>query len=183
MCGRYYRKSDKQKIAAAFQASKIDYFPLPPWDYNVAPQTMQPIIRANRDTGERELIQLRWGLVSFCTKSLADLKRKSTINARADSVTKGWWAQPFNKRRCLVLASGFLRVDPRRSEEQATVRLRFGKWEAMAFAGLWDAWKNPADGSCSILVGDNEEDVGLTPTADSGWMVGHLEGIDVFGHP
>ena len=60
MCGRYYRRSDKQKIAEAFHATKVDDFPLPPWDYNVAPQTMQPIIRANRDTGERELVQLRW---------------------------------------------------------------------------------------------------------------------------
>ena len=62
MCGRYYRKSDKQKIVEAFHATKVDDFPLPPWDYNVAPTTMQPIIRANRDTGERELVQLRWGL-------------------------------------------------------------------------------------------------------------------------
>ena len=69
MCGRYYRRSDKQKIAEAFHASKVDDFPLPPWDYNVAPQTMQPIVRANRDTGERELVQLRWGLVPFSTKS------------------------------------------------------------------------------------------------------------------
>ena len=60
MCGRYYRKSDKQKIAEAFHATKVDDFPLPPWDYNVAPTSMQPIIRANRDTGERELVQLRW---------------------------------------------------------------------------------------------------------------------------
>jgi hypothetical protein len=32
MCGRYYRKSDKQKIAEAFHATKVDEFPLPPWD-------------------------------------------------------------------------------------------------------------------------------------------------------
>jgi putative SOS response-associated peptidase YedK len=102
MCGRYYRRSDKQKIAEVFHATKVDDFPLPPWDYNVAPQTMQPIIRANRDTGERELVQLRWGLVPFSTKSLADLKGKSTINARAESVTKGWRAQPSKKRRCLM---------------------------------------------------------------------------------
>jgi hypothetical protein len=37
MCGRYYRKSDKQKIAEAFHVTKVDDFPLPPWDYNVAP--------------------------------------------------------------------------------------------------------------------------------------------------
>ena len=39
MCGRYYRKSDKQKIAEAFHATKVDDFPLPPWDYKVAPIT------------------------------------------------------------------------------------------------------------------------------------------------
>jgi hypothetical protein len=33
----------------------------PPWDYNVAPTTMQPIIRQSRDTGERKLVSLRWG--------------------------------------------------------------------------------------------------------------------------
>ena len=55
MCGRYYRRADKQKIAEAFHATKVDDFPLPPWDYNVAPTTMQPIIRQSRDTGESEM--------------------------------------------------------------------------------------------------------------------------------
>lgn len=74
MCGRYYRRSDKQKIAEVFHVSQVEDFPLPPWDYNIAPSTMQPIVRANRDTGERELVQLRWGLVPFVTKSLSDLR-------------------------------------------------------------------------------------------------------------
>jgi putative SOS response-associated peptidase YedK len=52
MCGRYYRKSDKHKIADAFHMKQVGDFPLPPWDYNVAPSTMQPVIRADRDTGE-----------------------------------------------------------------------------------------------------------------------------------
>jgi putative SOS response-associated peptidase YedK len=69
---------------------------------------MQPNIRANRDIGERELVQLRWGLVPFSTKSLADLKGKGTINARAETIMRGWWAQPFKKRRCLVPASGYM---------------------------------------------------------------------------
>jgi len=29
MCGRYYRKSDKQKIAEAFHATKVDDFRVP----------------------------------------------------------------------------------------------------------------------------------------------------------
>ena len=65
MCGRYYRKSDKQKIAEAFHATKVDDFPLPPWDYNVAPTTMQPVIRQSRYTNERQLSQMRWGLVQI----------------------------------------------------------------------------------------------------------------------
>ena len=47
------------EIAEAFQATKVDDFPLPPWDYNVAPTTMEPIIRQSRHTGERELVQMR----------------------------------------------------------------------------------------------------------------------------
>jgi putative SOS response-associated peptidase YedK len=33
--------------------------------YNIAPMTVQPIVRLARDTGERELVPMRWGLVPF----------------------------------------------------------------------------------------------------------------------
>ena len=144
MCGRYYRKSDKQKIAEAFHATKVDDFPLPPWDYNVAPTIMQPIIRKNRDTGERELVSLRWGLIPFFTKDLTDVKGISTINARAETIaTSGTYREPFKRRRCIVPASGFYewkKLDPTRKQPFA-FDLSNGKM--MGFAGLWDAWKEP----------------------------------------
>ncbi|HMG84729.1 MAG TPA: SOS response-associated peptidase family protein, partial [Terracidiphilus sp.] len=65
MCGRYYRRSDKQKIAESFHIPHGDDVILPPWDYNVAPTTHQPVIRHNRDTGDRELILMRRGLIPF----------------------------------------------------------------------------------------------------------------------
>ena len=80
MCGRYYRRSHKQKIAEVFHVSQVDDFPLPPWDYNVAPTSMQPIIRNSRATGERELVSLRWGLVPFFTKNPSDIRGISTIS-------------------------------------------------------------------------------------------------------
>lgn len=44
MCGRYYRRSDKQRIAEAFKVGKLPpSFELPP-DYNIAPSTLQPIL-------------------------------------------------------------------------------------------------------------------------------------------
>jgi putative SOS response-associated peptidase YedK len=69
---------------------------------------MQPIIRANRDTGERELVSLHWGLVPFFAVDLKAFGGFSTINARAENITSSrTYREPFKKRRCLVPASGF----------------------------------------------------------------------------
>jgi putative SOS response-associated peptidase YedK len=83
MCGRYYRRSDKQRIAEAFRVGVPPTFDILP-SYNIAPQTFQPVIRPNRESGERELVQMRWGLVPFWAK---DAKiGYSPINAKSESV-------------------------------------------------------------------------------------------------
>jgi putative SOS response-associated peptidase YedK len=161
VCGRYYRRSDKQRIAEAFHLGKLpDDFVLPP-DYNVAPTTLQPIIRASRETGERELVTMRWGLVPYFAKSLADFKGLGTINAKVETVdTNSVWRTPFRRRRCLVPADGFYewkRISPKTKQPYAFT-LRQG--EPFAFAGLWDAWKQP-DGawlvSYAIITTDPNE--------------------------
>lgn len=66
MCGRYYRRSDQQRIAEAYRLGKIPFdLVLPDWDFNVAPGTFQPVIRASREAAGRELVLMRWGLVPF----------------------------------------------------------------------------------------------------------------------
>jgi putative SOS response-associated peptidase YedK len=46
MCGRYYRRSDKQAIAEHFRVrNDLTDLVLADWDYNVAPTTMQPVQR------------------------------------------------------------------------------------------------------------------------------------------
>nr|AOS95179.1 putative ACR [uncultured bacterium] len=148
MCGRYYRKSDKQKIAEAFHVKQVGDFPLPPSDYNVAPSTNQPIIRNSRDTGERELVSLRWGLVPFFTESLASSKGFSTINARAETIaTSRTYREPFKKRRCIVPASGFYEWKKLDAKTNQPYGFDLINGHMMGFAGLWDAWKNPTDGS------------------------------------
>jgi putative SOS response-associated peptidase YedK len=68
MCGRYYRKSDKQKIAEHFRVrNDLSSIVLPDADYNVAPTTMQRVIREGRDTKDRELVLMRWSLIPFLT--------------------------------------------------------------------------------------------------------------------
>ena len=109
MCGRYYRRSDKQRIAEAFHLGTLDDIPLEAApSYNIAPSTMQPVIRNNRDTGEREMVAMRWGMVPNFAKSLADFKGFSTINAKAETLlSKPLWRVPFHRRRCLIPADGF----------------------------------------------------------------------------
>jgi hypothetical protein len=83
MCGRYVRRSDKQKIAELFAI----HGPVMPGfgpSWNVAPQTFQPVVRLNRDTGEREIVLMRWGLIPYWAKDPSIGLR--TINAKAETI-------------------------------------------------------------------------------------------------
>jgi putative SOS response-associated peptidase YedK len=165
MCGRYFRRSDKQQIAERFHAGKVFEDPLTA-DYNIAPTTFQPIIRLSRDSGEREMALLRWGLVPFFASSLKEFKGMTTFIARAESVaTSATWREPFKRRRCLIPADGFYewaektvetprlgaRVKTASKSGRQPYAITLGRGEGdgasgggmMAIAGLWDAWKEP----------------------------------------
>ena len=147
MCGRYLRRSDKQRLADAFHLGKLPEELLLPPDYNIAPSTFQPVIRLHRDTGERELVLMRWGLVPYFAKSAADFKGFSTINAKAETVAEvALWRGPFQKRRCLVPSDGFYewqKLTPKVKKPFAYTMRNGGPF---AFAGLWDAWRDPVSG-------------------------------------
>jgi putative SOS response-associated peptidase YedK len=64
MCGRYYRRSDKQRIAEAFQLGNMDTLTLElAPSYNIAPTTNQLVVVQDTDTGQRALRVMRWGLI------------------------------------------------------------------------------------------------------------------------
>lgn len=107
MCGRYYRRSEKQEIAERFRAGKVYDFPLAP-DYNIAPSTFQPIIRPDPDTGERALVQMRWGLIPAKIADPDGFKIYTTSNARSETILdKPIWKGPFLHSRCLIPIDGF----------------------------------------------------------------------------
>ncbi|MGA2570385.1 MAG: SOS response-associated peptidase [Terracidiphilus sp.] len=158
MCGRFARRSTREVLADWFG---VDLEELPPFapSYNVAPQSVQPVVRLGRDTGEREFALLRWGLVPFWAK---DAKiGYSTINARAEeAASKPAFREALRKRRCLVPADAFYewtRSDPKNKQPFAFA-LRSG--EPYAFAGIWERWtpkKGEALESFSILTTDANE--------------------------
>jgi putative SOS response-associated peptidase YedK len=61
MCGRYQRRSDKQRIAEAFAVGNVDGLApdLAP-TYNAAPQSMQPVIIWEPAGGTRVLQMMFW---------------------------------------------------------------------------------------------------------------------------
>jgi putative SOS response-associated peptidase YedK len=148
MCGRYYRRSDKQRIAEGFLNGRLpDGFVLPPWDYNVAPTTFQPVVRNNRETAERELVMMRWGMVPHSAKSLMDFKGLATINAKAETLQNtAMWRLPFQRRRCLVPADGFYEWKKIDAKTKQPYAFSMSDGAPFAFAGLWDAWKDPGQG-------------------------------------
>ena len=146
MCGRYLRRSDKQRLAEAFRLGQTLDELVVAQDWNVAPSTFQPVIRQSRETGEREMVMMRWGLVPYFAKSAADFKGFSTINAKAETLEeKAVWRAPFAKRRCIVPADGFYEW---KKEGKTKIPFAFTlrSREPLAFAGLWDAWKDPENG-------------------------------------
>jgi putative SOS response-associated peptidase YedK len=144
MCGRYFRRSDKQRIAEAFRAGVPTTFEILP-SYNVAPQSFQPIVRLNEENSERELALLRWGLIPFWAK---DAKiGQSTINAKSETVTtSAMFREALKRRRCLVPADGFYEwqtVDPKTKQPYA---IGLADDSLFAFAGLWERWKDKITG-------------------------------------
>jgi putative SOS response-associated peptidase YedK len=162
MCGRFARKSTQEVLADWFGVELEDM----PWfapSYNAAPQSVQPVVRLNRDSGQREFAQLRWGLVPFWAK---DSKvGYSTINARAEEVAgKPAYREALKKRRCLVPADAFYEwqrpssATGKKAKHPYAFGLRSG--EPYAMAGLWEHWQ-PKEGEAletfTILTTDPNE--------------------------
>jgi putative SOS response-associated peptidase YedK len=181
MCGRYGRRGDKQFIAEHYQIRRHEYDGMPeehPYafapSYNIAPQTMQPVIRLDHETGERELAVMKWGLVPYWSKT--PKIPYSTINADANKLTmSGVWREPFKHRRCLIPADWFYEWPVIDGQKQAHA---FGLQDGstFAFAGLWDRWKNNQ-------TGDVLESYAIVTTDPSEWMERYHDRMGVILEP
>ncbi len=149
MCGRYVTTSSRYDLAATFRVDAIDVEEHAP-SYNVAPRAQVYAVVERK--GERRLEERRWGLVPSWAKDLGIGDRM--INARAESVLdKPAYRAAFLKRRCLLPADGFyewktlpaVTVGNRTRPKKQPLFFCSPQDTPLAFAGLWEAWKNPAD--------------------------------------
>jgi putative SOS response-associated peptidase YedK len=140
-------------VAKAFVVTAERTLPL---QFNVAPTQMVTAVRI-ADGGQRELCQLKWGLVPHWADGPAIGSRM--INARAESVaSKPAFRQAFKLRRCLVVADGFYEWQKNGRHKQPYY-IRLTDDRPFGFAGVWERWsKTGAEiESCSIITTDANE--------------------------
>lgn len=151
MCGRFSLTSPVEAMSRLFGFSELPN--LAP-RYNIAPSQDIAVVRSSPEGGGRELAMLRWGLIPSWAKE-RDFGAR-TINARAETVAeKPSFRAAYKKRRCLVPADGYYEWKKASDGKQP---YRFCRQDdgLFAFAGLWEHWRDPADGeelqTCTIIV-------------------------------
>jgi putative SOS response-associated peptidase YedK len=187
MCGRFTQNYTWEQVHAFLSVFG------PPRNlqphYNLAPTDTVDVIRLDKQR-QRELLPMRWGLVpAWWKKSLKEMP--ATFNARAESVAdKPMFRTAFKERRCIIPASGFYEwTGEKRNRQPHLFTLADGS-PVMGFAGLWERWKDPANGewvlSCTIIVSGanawmekyhDRMPVILDEQDVNGWLDGSL-GID-----
>lgn len=189
MCGRYVSATPVEQLAEYFAAdpdpellpdpasSDGDLPPVSRARYNIPPTEQVLGVVLDRRGGEaegggeggggaprsghRRIRAFRWGLVPPFAKDLSAGSR--AFNARAETLaTRPMFRGAFRQRRLLVPATAFY-------EWQKTGRARrpflFERADGapLAFAGLWERWRDPATGawirSLTIVTTDAGPDV------------------------
>jgi len=138
MCGRFTLTTELKEIAERFAAPLPPTAPIAKPRFNIAPT--QSVIVVS-DTGQRQLVAMRWGLIPSWAKDESIGNRM--INARAETVAeKPAFRGALKKRRCLIPADGFYEWQKQGTQKQP-VRIVLRSREPFGFAGLWEHWRSP----------------------------------------
>ncbi len=183
MCGRFTQFYTWSEVHAAMSLTSSPANLRP--RYNIAPTNMVDAVRLGENG--RELVQMQWGLVpSWWKKPLRDLP--ATFNARSDTVAdKPMFREAFKRRRCIIPASGYYEWTGPKTDRQPHLFTAADGSPVLAFAGLWDRWRDRLTGeellSCTMIVSDGNAwmaayhdrmPVILEPVDFDGWLDGSI---------
>ena len=153
MCGRFNLTATPEQVKEAFNLpSLFDFEP----SYNITPgQVILAIVPSEETTDgnqHNQAVQLYWGLIPSWSK---DRKiSQHLINARAETVSeKPSFRSAFQKRRCLIPATGFFEWQQTGQGKQA-YHITRPDHKTFAFAGLWEHWEQGGETvySCTIIT-------------------------------
>jgi putative SOS response-associated peptidase YedK len=156
MCGRYASARKRIELLEEFAVQRDAVTEPLQADYNVAPtKPVYAVLEraapadpaesdgASQEPALRELRVMRWGLVPFWAKDPKIGSRM--INARAETVAdKPAFRRAFARRRCLLPADGYYewQAQPDAAKQPVYITPRDGR--PLAFAGLYELWRDPA---------------------------------------
>jgi putative SOS response-associated peptidase YedK len=152
MCGRYRRRSTKEKIAELFEVEHgLEELEIEPQD-DVAPGSVQPVVYLTPE-GERRIALMRWGF---------KLPDRFLFNTRSEGVERSrFWQAAFRERRCIVPADSFFEWTHDASRSKAKYEFTVHDGGLFGMAGLWSRWLNQRTGqweqTFSILTGEANE--------------------------
>lgn len=153
MCGRYRRKSDKQRIADAFGVTEgVENLDLGP-EEDIAPGSMQPVVSIHAD-GKRQLELMRWGF---------KLPDRLLFNARSEGIeTSTFWKDAFLKGRIIVPADAIFEWKQMpKGQKKPRYEFTLRGQEPFGMAGVWKLWKNPKtnhwERTFAVITGDPNE--------------------------
>ena len=130
-------------------------------NYNITPDSFQPVVRLSHETGEREFARMKWGLAPGWSKT--PKATFSLINARADNLeTSGAWREPFKRRHCLIPAEFFYEWEPEKPKAPTQPwAVALSDDRLFSFVGVWDWSKDKTTGdaleSFAIVTVDPNE--------------------------
>jgi putative SOS response-associated peptidase YedK len=163
MCGRFTRSTPPAAIVEELREELgVDLDPdvAAAPRFNVCPsENVLVVARAAPGPGGAEgaaiakIGWMKWGLVPWFAHDPKSGPR--SINARAETLaTNRTFRDPFQRRRCLIVADGFYEWR-RIGSERHPMFFRLRSRRPFVFAGVWDRWK-PREGeplvSCAIVT-------------------------------
>jgi putative SOS response-associated peptidase YedK len=144
MCFRTKLNAKIIEIEKAFDASMVE-----PGLYNPQEEingfdfAKNPVVT---DLLPKEIFFYNWGLIPFWAKN--DTIKKSTLNARIESIAEKPAFRNSAENRCLVIANGYYEwqwLDEKGKEKQKYL-ITSAEEEIFAFAGIYSHWENPETG-------------------------------------
>jgi putative SOS response-associated peptidase YedK len=147
MCGRYV-SPDTASIERQWHIGRTNSNPFR-GRFNVCPTDIVPILRAQRESGEIELTEARWGFVPHWWKQAKP--PSSGFNARSEeAVSKPMWRHAYRNWRCLIPAVGWYEWQVAQRADSATGEIKPYKQphfiyredrKLVALGGLLSYWK------------------------------------------
>lgn len=160
MCGRFTLDEPQEDLVERFAVTEVEPAVEVRPSWNIAPTQSIVAVTSDKEGVTRRLSSLRWGLVPWWAKDPAIGNRM--VNARAETLAESRaYRSAFEKRRCLIPASGF--YEWQKLDRSGGKRARSQPYYAqpadgsvLALAGLWESWHGDEDGdvlrTCTIIT-------------------------------